>query len=333
MVKLFVILTAADEAATVGRAVEQIVCPNKELWPYLQLLIVSPDQPTLEAAEKVCQAIGFADYTLVADAGRGKAAALNLAVATITNTFSVNYGEDLLIMTDGDMYVADHALQELLASFCIQPGNPQSDSQGGRLLGGVGGHPVSLTDRQTRFGYYSHLFCEAAHQRRLTHPATPMSGYLYAVRLLKDFFPIPEPLNAEDAYISKKLLSLGYQLGYAPEALAYVRFPQNLSDWYKQKTRSLGGNVQIGKIDQTGQPIRPLIRETAGRPSVRSVRSPGQDLQMLLFPVKFAQNAKELIWSLQLYPLRLLLWVKIYYRHLFKSYPAGQWARIESSKH
>lgn len=57
-----------------------------------------------------------------------------------------------------------------------------------------------------------------------------------------------------------------------------------------------------------------------------------QDVAMAVFPLTFAKSPKELVWSLLLYPLRLFLWVKIYYIHLFNKYRAGAWERVESSK-
>lgn len=326
--RLFVIITSFKEEATIGKAVEQIICPNKDLWLRLSLLITSPDEPTLKKAEEVCQRVGFDNYRLLKDAGEGKASALNLAVKTITNYYPVSPKGDLLILTDGDMSVANDAIKNLLN--CLKDD-----------LGGVGGHPVSLDSRTTMFGYFSRLFCEAAHKRRLVDPTVPMSGYLYAFRLIDGIFPIPSQVRAEDAYISQKLFSQGYSYGYAPDALAYVKFPKNLSDWYKQKTRSLGGNVQLKSLNRSVEIVAgsdgssgsslntPSKTQTAGHVKDRSVL---QDLQMVFFPIAFAKTPKELFWSLLLYPLRLFLWLKIYFNHAFNRYKSGMWERIESSK-
>lgn len=296
--KLFIILTSYKEEETIGKAVEQVICPNRDLWPQIELLIVSADEPTLKKAEEVCQKEKFENYKLVRDKGEGKAQAINVAVETITNEEIINPNKDLLIFTDGDMYVGDAAIKNLLNAI----------TEKGDKIAGVSGHPFSLDSRKTLFGYYSHLFCEAAHQKRLKDNKTPMSGYLYAIRPLAGIFPISAEVRAEDAYISSKVLDLGREIAYEPKALAYVKFPKNISDWYKQKTRSLGGNVQI------------------------SQRSIVQDLKMFLFPVFFARSPKEILWSLLLYPLRLFLWIRIYFNHKFNGYDTGRWERIESTK-
>ena len=142
-----------------------------------------------------------------------------------------------------------------------------------------------------------------------------MSGYLYAIRNLPALFPLPEEIRAEDAYASRRIQSLGYKTAYAPEVIAYVHFPKNLKDWINQKKRSLGGNVQLQRYEQ-GQ-SRSII----------------EDLQMALFPITFAKSAKELLYSLALYPIRLYLWLTIYYNHKRNKYQSGMWKRIESSKY
>jgi len=369
-VNIFVILTSYREAHTIGKAVEQILLPNSDLWGTLRLIVVAPDQQTLSKAKEVCQKYAYAGYTLLQDEGKGKALALNTAVSHIQTNYKVDQEKDVLIFTDGDMYVGEGAIRELIKAFQTvqQQGlvNHSHEVVGGQgfkeghieqaqaKLGGIGGHPVSLDDRATQFGYYSHLFCEAAHTKRLKNPQqsdfVPMSGYLYAIKFVDGLFPIPPDVRAEDAYISQKLVDLGYRIGYAPEALAYVRFPKNFRDWVRQKTRSLGGNVQLARVSgnvqiasSNGCPdnLSPKasaksgsLENSSGIPlsNRKTSRSIGQDLAMLFFPLTFAKTPKEFVWSLVLYPLRLYLWLKIYYTHIFNRYPTGMWERIESTK-
>lgn len=360
---IFVILTSHKEEHTIGRAVEQLLWPNKDLWGVLRLVVVAPDRQTLSKAKEICQKCNYNSYTLLQDTGKGKATALNTAVEYIKANYPVEPEKDVLIFTDGDMYVGDDSVREVVKPFQMPL---QGDLEGlgvmgdadrvdavGRV-GGVGGYPVSLDDRATQFGYYSHLFCEAAHVRRLKNRAryegledskdvrkpadfVPMSGYLYAVRFIDGLFPIPPDVRAEDAYISKKLVDMGYTLGYVPEALAYVRFPKSLGDWLKQKTRSLGGNIQLARVaDDSIKALESLDMSSrlSGSPLVnlKTSRNINQDLAMLLFPLTFAKTPKEFVWSLILYPLRLYLWFRIYYNHIFNRYSTGMWERIESTK-
>ncbi len=301
-----VILTSFKEPTTIKQAIERIVQPNLDLVSNMQLIVVAPDNETLEAAQDMLREYEeFSSHKVIKDSGNGKPAAINLAVKSATG--------EILILTDGDMHISHNAIKGLIRHF-------ESEE-----VGGVSGHPVSLDDRKTQFGYYSHLFCEAAHQKRLVDKHVPMSGYLYGIRNIKNLFPIPEDIRAEDAYLSTKIAEAGYKIQYEPEALAYVRFPKNFSDWIKQKKRSLGGNVQATKIT-AAENQRSAVN------SAQNSRSIWQDLGSIFFPIQFARNPRELWFSLLLYPLRLYLWTVIYLQHFSSSYSKGQWERIESSK-
>ncbi len=298
--KISVLLTAYKEADSIKKAIKQILYPNQNLWHDLELIVCAPDTETLDSALAEIKLLKFNNYKIIRDQAAGKASALNLSHEKANG--------EILILTDGDMYIGDNSIRSLLYHF--------SDPE----VGGVSGHPVSLENRNSAFGYFSHLFCEAAHQKRLRDPSTHMSGYLYAFRNFKEIFPLPAELKAEDAYISYAIKALGYKTVYEPSALAYVRFPKNYFDWIRQKTRSLGGTIQVSKFN-------------AQLPQIKRKRSVFEDISMLYFPLKFAGNTKELVYSLFLYPIRLHLWLNIYFRHVFNLYSKGAWQRIESSKH
>ena len=349
-----VLITSYKEPETIKKAVHAVINQQySTLSPsQIEIIVVAPDDETLISAREAFESStkqenqlpqskdhdillsrenthsdpstkvggisldnksGKPNFLTIKDLGQGKPVALNLAVPQALG--------EILLLTDGDMYIGKSSLEEIWGHFA----NPR--------VFGVSGHPVSNDSRNNQFGYYSHLFCEAAHQKRLIDPRTPMSGYLYAFRnpflykqkmswekamdvknmshekTIMDIFPIPKEIRAEDAYISTKIQESGYKTDYEPKALAYVKFPKNLDDWIKQKTRSLGGNVQV-----------------------KHKRNIFEDLGMALFPIKFAKTPKELTWSLSLYPIRLYLWLKIYLNHFTHNYKPGRWERIESSK-
>ncbi len=293
--KVSVIITAFKEEKTVKEAVRGIVFHNMDLANRMEVLVIAPDQPTLDSAKAELDLCGYKNYQILKDSGEGKPNALNMAVEKANG--------DILIFTDGDMHISDNAIKDLLKHF--------EDEE----VGGVSGRPTSSDARNSIFGYYSHLFCEAAHKRRLGKHFVPMSGYLFAIRRQNSLFPLPNELRAEDAYISSKIIETGKKIIYEPEAIAYVKFPKNLNDWIKQKTRSLGGNIQLEKFT-----------------SKKHSRSILQDLQMALFPLTFAKTPKEFGYSILLYPIRLYLWIKIYTIHKQNKYKTGAWERIESSK-
>ena len=310
--KVTVIITSFKEPKTIGKAISQVLNHNKGLKKYLDLIVVSPDEATIKAAKKELSRYKEYSTQILKDPANGKPAALNLAVSKANS--------EILIFTDGDMYVDKNAIAKILAYF--------KDPK----VAGVSGHPISLDSKNTMFGYYSHLFCEAAHQKRLSAGFVSMSGYLYAIRNTKGLFPIPNKMRAEDAYITKQIADLGYKIGYSPESYAYVHFPRNIGDWISQKLRSLGGNVQISEYDVPIPNKNSKTELTSKETKAPQHRSMLQDLKMSVFPFAYARNAKEYLYSILLYPLRLYLWILIYIQHLTNSYSKGSWKRIESSK-
>ncbi len=342
--KASIIITSYKEPLTISKSIRNVALPNIDMWNSLEFLVVAPDTETIRTAEQTFEKI-MADtnkdntnsngnnpnvsdvsdsgssrdatdssssvnvstsdnvlhYKIIRDSAQGKPNAINMSVKEAKG--------EILILTDGDMYISENSIKLLLKHF---------DDEN---VGGVSGHPVSQDNKTSQFGYYGHLFCAAAHKKRLNSPTTPMSGYLYAIRNDSRLWPLPKEIRAEDAYISTKLLELGYKLEYEPNALAYVKFPQNMKDWLTQKTRSLGGNVQLKHFNES--------ESTTTKPKTRNIK---EDLKMAYFPLTYAKTPKEFIYSLLLYPLRLYLWVKIYIQDKKKSYSNGAWQRIESTK-
>lgn len=294
-----IILTSYKEPISIKKAIYQILSNPKDIIDKSEILLTSPDEDTIKAAIEAFSHSHFTNYKIVKDKLLGKPAALNLAQKEAKG--------EILILTDGDMYIDKSAIGFIISHF--------KDT----TIGGVSGRPLSTDSKLNMFGFFSHLFCEAAHQKRLTKDFIPMSGYLYAIRNLNKLFPIPEELRAEDGYISHKLIELNYKIVYEPNAKAYVSFPKNTKDWLIQKVRSLGGNYQLNKY----------IRHNLNSPSTRSI---SQDLKEIILPFRIASTPKEYLYLFYLYPLRLTLWIIIIYKYLSNTFSKGAWERPESSK-
>lgn len=290
-----IIITSYKEYSTIGKAIKQIVLPNKDILNNLEILVVTPDRKTKARATEVIKTLpNDTNIKVIKDKGLGKPMALNTAVKDATG--------NTLILTDGDVYLSDNALKILI------------DKTEKSRCDVISGHPISDDSRENMFGFYSHLFCEAANQKRLTNRYMPASGYLYSIKNWRNIFPIPKDIRAEDAYISSLVLNKNKTIDYEPSAIVHVKFPKNRKDWIKQKIRSLGGNVQLAQY------------------GINNTRSIKEDIAMILFPFKFAKTIKEYIYLLYLYPLRLYLWFKIYKLNKSNKLGTGRWERIESSK-
>lgn len=290
-----IIVTSANEPNTIGLSLSAIL---KQMQKGDELVVVCPDGETQQAAAEV---VGeWSGVNFIRDENKGKPAAMEMALTQIS--------QEIVVLSDGDVVIEDDALMHLLQPF-------KDDD-----VGLVTGQPVSQNARNTKYGFWSVYLTEVAHRWRLTQAKKQGflvgSGYLMAFR--RGLLPtLPSNLLAEDAFISQKVAEQQKQLVYEPKAKVRVVFPQNWSDWVKQKLRSTGGYAQ-DYILQSSFQSRSGIRELLGG---------------LLYSSGIAQNGRERIWLIQLFLARLYLWILIYYKvSLLHQSRETLWQRVESTK-
>jgi len=292
---LSVLITAFREAATIGRAIEAFLL---QLPPDGEILVVCPDPETTAVVDNY--AARYPAGRHVADPQRGKPAALNVGLNTARG--------EIVVLSDGDVTVAEDALALLMAPFA----DPQ--------VGAVSGHPLSLSPRDTMLGYWSHLLTEGIHQIRLARDRAGQflvcSGYLFACRRAL-IGHLPEDALAEDAVISHRVASQGYRVRYAPRAHVFVKYPTTYRDWLRQKVRSTGGYAQD------------YVRKAPVR--MRSVW-----LEMLngtRLALRYPRNPREFLWTLLLFAARLHMWLLVFVKVRLLHRPlAALWQRVETTK-
>lgn len=290
-----IITSAFEEHSSIGRAIDSIL--NQKIKEKFELLIVTPDKETMRVVSKYENP----NLRIIEDPFLGKPYALNLA-------FKEAKG-DILVLSDGDVFLDKNAINFLLEPF--------KDDR----VGIVSGRPISLNSRRSKWGYISHLLTDiGAHQtrilRRKKNKMIVCSGYLYAFRK-KLISKIPEYALAEDAVISHTIFENGYKTIYAPEAKVYVKYPTNFSDWLKQKKRSAGGYNQLKYIVKSRKRMRSFFKESI------SV------LRVFAYPV----SIKEFIWTLELIVYRLYLWFFIFIDINIKKKGFGEmWVKVSSTK-
>ncbi len=293
MVKVSVIITAFKEPKTIGKAIQAIL---KQLSKNDELLVVAPDKETLDVAKKISSK--EKRITLIQDDGHGKPAAMNLATKKSKG--------DILIWTDGDIYISEKSISELLKPFT------------NTIVGAVTGRPISIDSQNTKYGFWGHILSEVAHERRLQAMQTSQrifcSGYLFAIK--KSLMPkLPEELLSEDGYISHIVYQKKYKIAYAFKANAFITYPKNFSDWIKQKRRSVGGYNQNYKI--LGVKIRSFTAES-------------KNFWQLF---KYIKLPKHLFWILSLFIARVYLWMIIYRDINLKNKSREElWVRVDSTK-
>jgi len=293
---LTIIITAYREEKTVGQAIEAFLA--QDMPQDYELLVVCPDDET---------AAVIAEYTAhnekvrhLRDEARGKPAAFNLALSAARG--------EIVILSDGDVYVGPGAVRALLAAF----NDPQ--------VGIVSGRPVSVSPRETMLGYWSHLLLDAgAHRQRALRAEQAefleCSGYLYAFRRSL-VSPVPEDSLAEDGLISHMVWKQGFRTAYAPEAMVYVKYPTSYRDWLKQKIRTTGGYAQ--------QYLR-------GSHGIKSFRS--EAVHGTVAAIQYARNLREFWWTLLLLAARVHVWLRVWWDVKWRQKPFDAvWQRVNSTK-
>ena len=233
-----IIITSWKEPRTIGKAIESFL--NQKIALEHEIIVLAPDKETLDVAKK------YKGIKTLKDQQKGKPTALNLAFKKVKG--------DILILTDGDVFVSKNSINELLKFF--------KDPK----VGAVTARPISINKKSNIFGYWSHVLTdEGAHKTRLQKQKNNQfivcSGYLYAIRNIIKSIP-PESLS-DDHIISEIIWKKGYKIKYAPRAEVYIKYPTNLKDWIKQKRRSAGGYMQINNFIKKPIKMRSPMKEIA----------------------------------------------------------------------
>lgn len=309
-------MTSMYEEKTIGRAIETLIGGYKGEF---EILVSIPDEPTWEALYKKGVELGIQDKIIRSPLSldgkpKGKPRELNALMDMARG--------DIWILGDGDTYFGNEVITKMIKYF----DDPS--------VMAVTGRPFSSDNKnESKFAYYGHLLTDAAHHKRtidLTSTPTgrskrfvpkrkvfPISGYLCALR--SSDIRAPEDTLVEDAYFTYEIFNRGGKVIYEPDAHVFVQFPKNMRDFYRQKKRSVGGYIQLWKYGVVSE-------ETKSRSFWR-------ELEYFWFPIKYAQGIRQLWWSFQLYPIRLWLWIRIYWeRKIRRKDFFRTWVRVESTK-
>jgi len=327
---LSIIVTAYREEKTIAKVVRHLLdsqfsgLGKHKLDSAWELILVAPDVQTRSAAKQELKklAIPETNWQILIDQQKGKPVALNMCLAVAKG--------DWLLLTDGDVTFGKNAVWEIVE---LAEAGQKSHIAGAQLLGGVSSRPVGKLAKTTMLNYWGKLLADAAHHKRTLDLTEHSEGFSRRIVPKRKFFPLtgygmlirnlnwvlPEDILADDAYISYGLHNQGFRLGYAPEARVLVKYPTKLSDYFKQKKRSTGGYLQLWQYGVV-------------RPETKS-RSFWRELEYFWFPIRYAQNLREVIWSLLLYPTRAWLWLLIFWeRKVQKKSFKKTWVRVESTK-
>lgn len=295
---LSIIITAFNEPL-IEKAILSVL--NQTIEEPYELIVSSPDKVTEKIVKELSK--NYSQLKYFKDPGKGKVFALN-------QVFKIAQGR-ILILTDGDVYLNENSINEIVKKF--------EDEK----VGCVSGRPIAQDDKNTLFGYWAHfLYDVGAHEisrkrRYQQGKFLECSGYLFA---FKNNVIGKLPLNvAEDSITPYLFWKEGYKIAYAENALVYVKNPKNMKDFIKQKKRTANSHEKLTKYAPEFPRVKTLKNEILE----------GLDFAVLKYP----KNPKELIWTLMLYPTRLYIWINLFFdlKMKKKEYKDG-WERSESTK-
>lgn len=290
-----IIITSYKEPKATLRAVNAFL--SQKIKQDFRITAVDPFP---EVGEFLKKHIKSKKFTFFLDPGEGKSYALNL----LFQEYASDSNKDLFILTDGDVYVSEKSVTEIVKSF-----NDQK-------VGCVTGKPVSIDKRDTKYGYWSHLLFDGIDKVRtkLSNEKKffECSGYLFAIRKNVIFdFPLE---TSEDSIIPYLFWKKNYKIAYVPGAKVYVKNPDNWKDWLAQKIRNIKAHENLSKI----------------APDMPRTKSLWNEIKKgAFFALTYPKSLKEFFWTTQLYFARLYIYLKAFKDLRKKASYADGWRETE----
>lgn len=296
-----IIITAWEEPKATEECIRRFLIqdiPDKfEIW------VTCPDEPTkqvvMDYKKKHTKIINF----LHQPREWGKNVMMNI--------LSKKAKGNILVFTDGDVFVSSNSVKELYEKF--------KDPK----VGCVSGRPVSANPKGDMLGYWSHLLTDAgAHNIRMEKykkgEFLECTGYLFAMRkgVIDD---LPTDVG-EDAIVPYMFMKKGYKIAYADKALAYVTYPKNFRDWVNQKIRSSKAHEMLDKY-------------MAHEKNLRVKSFSNEVLKGLRWAFRYPENVKEFFWTTLLFAARLYVWTKYTYEtKVLNQHYGDKWKRVKSTR-
>lgn len=273
---MHVVITSFKEPKATARAAS-ILLKQKTKQPFKVIVV----DPFPETEEFLAKTIKDERYEFILDPGQGKPYALNM----IFDILHSSNPDDIIVFTDGDVYVSPTALAEIEHAF--------KDKK----VGAVTGRPIATNSEKTKYGYWAKLAYDGVNHVRLKldkeKKFMQCSGYLFAIRnhLVKETYPdVPE-----DCVIPYLVWKQGYRVAYAPKAEVFVQYPSNWSDWLKQRVRTIKAHENISKIVPDMPRTKSLFNEIK---------------EGLVFSLLHPRSLTQFYWLIQLYFARLYMYIK-----------------------
>jgi len=148
----------------------------------------------------------------------GKAHAVNLFLKKSTGS--------ILVLISADLLLKKNSLSEL-----VKPMYKKN-------VGIVGSHPIPINDKETFFGFASHLTWKLHHLVSLNNPKM---GEMIAFK--KCFNRIPVLTSVDEVNIEALIRGQGYKAVYAPRAIVYNKGPEIFREYISRRRSNYVGHL------------------------------------------------------------------------------------------
>lgn len=275
---IHIIITSFNEPNSTVRAVKAFL--NQKIEDRFEIIVVDP---FAQVEKHIKKEVKDNRVNFFLDPGEGKSYALNLLLEQI---YSKN-NEDIIILSDGDVYVSDNTVSEIMKAFKNKD------------IGCVTGKPTAIDSRKDKYGYWAHFAFSGIDKarRKISQRGDFLecSGYLFAIRNgVISSFPLE---TSEDSIIPYLFWKNGYKVKYLPGAEVYVKNPGNWKDWLAQKVRNIKAHENLNKI-------------APDLPRTKTLWNEIKHGWYYLFV--YPRGIKEMMWTVQLYFARLYLYFRAF---------------------
>lgn len=290
--KTTLIITAYKEEKTIGAVIEAAITALHEG----EIIVVAPDDGTLNVAKSYIKQ--NPQIVVIKDENKGKPAALNLAINQATG--------NILMFTDGDVVLSAESLKAIAKSLTLKTI--------------VTGKPTIIGEKDNMLNWWGRTLFDIVHniRKKAFNKGQPflISGYLWGINY--EAFKkthLDENLVTEDEYLTYFSIQQKLNFVYVEEAEVGIKYPQHVSDWLKQKVRTLGGSYQV---------------KNALKVKTRSFLQESSDGFKVIF--SYPKSLKQWWWLMLLLFFRVYAWAKAFILIVLLKRDKTVWTRIESTK-
>ena len=238
-----IMIPAHNEEVVIERTLKTLLASD---YPHSKLEIIVLNDGSTDGTEAILNRLAKAHPVIrpvhipKAEGGKGKAAVLNRGLKLTKH--------NLIAIYDADNQPQPSSLHYLAAQFTLFP-----------ELGAVLGKFRTINRRRnwlTRFinieGLSFQWIVQAGRWKLLKVATLPGTNFIVRKDVLDEIGGWDEEALTEDAELSLRILEAGYRIKFVPYAVTWEQEPEDLSTWFRQRTRWARGNFYLMRKFITG---------------------------------------------------------------------------------